>query len=713
VKITHKIMSSTSVVMLALCALSGQAQAQEAKAEGGLEEIVVTAQKRTQNVQDVPVAVSVTTAADIERLQVSNVESLQYSTPSLVVSGGDPSRKRFGIRGISDGSRNTGFDNRIGVYVDGVWVGRSAASNQGVLDLASIEVLRGPQGTLFGKNTVAGAISINTVRPQEGFSGYVEGEIGNYDQRQIRGTMNLGLSEIAAARISGSYTKRDGFTQNLFNGLDYDNRDDYNLRGQFQIKANDTTFYLVADTSKAKSRATAGGERLPDPLAPLPRQISHNELQNYVIDYSGLSGQVDHVFGNGGTLTSITAFRTSKLDGSADEDFSPANVAATNIAFEDTSHFSQELRYASNNDGAFDYLAGLYFLDQKVKGTGAAFAFARAINPLAPPIFVNARHDSKVDTTTYAAFVHANYRPTEKLELTVGARLTKDQKSIDYRIADQSGLFTSGTLNDDRSRTDFSPTVSLNYKASDDVMAYTRYARGFKSGGWNADFVRSVPDMDFDDESVDAFELGLKSTMLDRRLRVNIAAYLSKHKDYQVFSFVQLSNGGTALNVSNAGRLTSKGFEIEAEAAPTDWLTVFANYGYNDATFDSFKNGGGPGVNFDGNRAADAPKHNLSLGASTNFDLGFAKLMLQGDYNYRSSFFSNPDNLVGNLNSSLEQVNLRAGLEFGNISVFGWMRNALDVTETILKSRSFLALPRVEYNDPQTYGLTLKVKFGQ
>jgi len=219
--------------------------------------------------------------------------------------------------------------------------------------------------------------------------------------------------------------------------------------------------------------------------------------------------------------------------------------------------------------------------------------------------------------------------------------------------------------------------------------------------------------MDFDDESVDAFELGLKSTMLDRRLRVNIAAYLSKHKDYQVFSFVQLSNGGTALNVSNAGRLTSKGFEIEAEAAPTDWLTVFANYGYNDATFDSFKNGGGPGVNFDGNRAADAPKHNLSLGASTNFDLGFAKLMLQGDYNYRSSFFSNPDNLVGNLNSSLEQVNLRAGLEFGNISVFGWMRNALDVTETILKSRSFLALPRVEYNDPQTYGLTLKVKFGQ
>lgn len=712
-KVSMKKLGGASLLAVSICGWAGQAHAQETPAEGGLEDIVVTAQKRVQNVQDVPVAVSVTSAADIERLQVSSVESLQYSTPSLVVSGGDPSRKRFGIRGISDGSRNAGFDNRIGVYVDGVWVGRSAASNQAVLDLASIEVLRGPQGTLFGKNTVAGAINITTVRPSEGFGGYLEGELGNYDHRQVRGSLNLGFSEKAAMRVSGSYLNRDGFTKNLFNGLDYDNHDDYNLRGQFQLKANDTTIYLTADTAKMKSRATAGGERLPDPLAPLPRQISHDELQNYAIDYSGVSGQIDHAFGNGGTLTSITAYRASKLDGSVDEDFSPARVAATNIAIEDTSHFSQELRYASDNDGAFDYLFGLYFLDQKVEGTGGAFAFARAINPSAPAIFVNARHDSTVDTTTYAAFLHANYRPTEKLEFTLGARLTKDDKAIDYRISDQSGLFTNGALKDKRSRTDFSPTVSVNYKASDDVMAYARYARAFKSGGWNADFVRSVADMDFDDESVNAFELGLKTELLDKRVRLNLAAYLSKHKNYQVFSFVQLANGGTALNVSNAGKLTSKGFEIEAEAAPTDWLTLFANYGYNDSTFDSFLNGGGPGVNFDGNSAADAPKHNLSLGASTNFDLGFANLILQGDYTYRSSFYSNSDNLAVNRNNALQLVNLRAGLEKGNVSLFGWVRNAFDVTETIYNSRSFLALPRVEYNDPRTYGLTLKVKLGQ
>ena len=705
--------SGSAAALIAALGFAGAASAQEAEGEeSGLAEIVVTAQKRTQNVQDVPLAVSVTTGDDIARLQISNVDSLQYSSPSLVVAGGDPARKRFGIRGISDQSRNAGFENRVGVYVDGVWVGRSAASNQGVLDISSIEVLRGPQGTLFGKNTVAGAINITTVRPQAGFGGYVEGEIGNYDARQIKGVLNLGFSEDVGLRVSGAYINRDGFTKNLFNGLDYDNRDDYSLRGQFQVKSGDTRFYIAGDTAVMRSRATAGGERLPDPLAPNPREISIDRTQDYYIRYNGLSGQIDHEFEGGGTFTSITGYRTSKTTGSADEDYSPANVAATLSSTEDTRHFSQELRYASAADGPFDYVAGIYYLNQEVKGGGSATVFARALNPAAPAVFVGVNQSAVVKTQTYAAFVHANYRFSDRLELTVGGRLTKENKTVDFSIVDTSTLFTNGTLKDKRSSTDFSPTVSLNYKFGDDVMGYLRYSRGFKAGGWNTDFVRSLPDMDFGDESVNAYELGLKSELLDRRLRLNLSAYVSKHSNYQVFSFVQLSTGGTALNVSNAGKLTSQGFEIEAEANPLDWLTLHANYGYNDATFDSFLNGGGPGVNFDGNRAAEAPQHNLNLGASAKFDLGAAKLTVQGDYNYRSSFYSNPDNAAINLNSGLEQVNLRAGLEFGNVSVFGWVRNLFDVTKTIYNGRSFLGFPRVEFNDPRTYGLTVKVKFG-
>lgn len=705
-----------SVIPLVAAAVVGQAaSAQEAEEaeESGLNVIVVTAQKREQNIQNVPVAVSVTTGEDLERLQVTNVESLQYSTPSLVVAGTDPSRQRFGIRGISDQSRNAGFDNRIGVYVDGVWVGRSAASNQGVLDVASIEILRGPQGTLFGKNTVAGAINIISAKPEFGTSGYVEAEYGNYDNRRLRGMLNVAASDNVAMRVSGMVHKRDGFVENISNGLDYDNRDEYGFRGQLLIESGDTSLYIAGDTAQFKGRVTAGGIRIGDPFAPDPRQIAINEEQNFKIGYDGLSAQVDHEFGNGGTLTSITGFRTSRYDGESDEDFTPFDFATTKPISEETSHFSQEIRYASDDSGRFDYVIGLFYLDQDIQGGGTATAFAPAINPLAPPIFVGVTQDGTVKSQNYAIFAHTNFDITDRLELTAGVRFNKEDKSVDYAITDTSGLFTNGSLQDTRSSSDFSPTVSLNYDITDDVMGYARYARAYKSGGWNTDFVASVNDIAFDDESVDAFELGLKSLLFDRRLRLNLSAYLSKHSDFQVFSFSQLSTGGTALRATNAGKVTSKGIEVEADLQPVDWLNLFVNYGYNDTKFDSFENGGGPGVDFDGNRPAEAPKHNLNLGIATDFDLGFASLMIQGDYNYRSSFFSNPNNLPVNLNSSLEQVNLRAGLDFGNVSVFGWMRNAFDVEKQIYNGRSFLGATRAEYNDPQTYGVTVKVKFGE
>lgn len=375
-KLWSRTLAMTSIGAIAIAIVPASAAAQGTPVvsvdDAPLGEIIVTAQRRSQNVQEVPIAITVATADDIARLQITSIQSLQYSTPSLVVAGADPTRLRFGIRGISDQSRNPGFDNRIGVYVDDVWVGRSAAANQAVLDLASVEVLRGPQGTLFGKNTVAGAINMRTVRPQEGFSGYVEGEIGNYDLRQVRASLNLGFTENFAGRFSGFVTKRDGFIENISNGLDYNNRDDHGIRAQFQIKTGDTTIYLAGDSAKFRSRAVAGGERVPDPLAPRPRSIAHNDLQNYFIDYSGVSAQIDHDFDDGGKLTSITAHRTSDFRGSVDEDFSPANFAATELASENTEHFSQEIRYASDSSGDFDYVVGLFYLDQKIEGAGRA-----------------------------------------------------------------------------------------------------------------------------------------------------------------------------------------------------------------------------------------------------------------------------------------------------------------------------------------------------
>lgn len=717
-----KLMMSAASLTLAIAITPAAVWAQAASADPSaatagqpqeIDEVIVTAQRRTQNVQVVPVAVSVASARDLERLQANNLSALQYSTPSLVVAGSDPTRQRFGIRGVSDQSRNAGVDNRIGVYVDGVWVGRSAASNQDALDVRSVEILRGPQGTLFGKNTVAGAISITTQRPELGSrNGLVEVEGGNYNLQRARGYFNFSPTENVAVRLSGGFLERDGFTENLFNKLDYDNRSDRNLRGQFLYQNDDTTLYFTVDSSKQEMRSLASGERVVDSLAPSPRQVQLNDPQDLVIEYDGVSGQYERKLASGGTFTSISAYRTSEYGGSSDEDFSPANVARTIQFGEETEHFSQEFRYASPTSDVFDYVVGAYYLDQNLKSNGSAEVFARALNPAAPPVFVGVSQTGAVDANSVAVFAHGNYRFTPALQLTVGGRLNYEKKKINFQIRDTSTLFTTGTLVDDLSSTDFSPTISLNYTLNKDMMTYARYSRGYKAGGWNADFVRSINDIAFKDESVDAYEVGLKSMLFARRLRLNVAAYHSSHSNYQVFAFVQLSNGGTALNVTNAGELSSQGFEIESELLVTKWLTLHANYGYNDASFDSFKNGGGPGINFDGNRPAEAPKHNLNLAFEMEFPLQSAQLLLQGDYNYRSSFYSNPDNLPINLNGALETINFRAGLEFDKFSVFAWIKNAGNETAQIFNGRSFLGIARARFNDPQTFGLMVKVPFG-
>ena len=244
------------------------------------------------------------------------------------------------------------------------------------------------------------------------------------------------------------------------------------------------------------------------------------------------------------------------------------------------------------------------------------------------------------------------------------------------------------------------------------MLVYAKYARGFKSGGYNADFVSSLDIIAFDDESVDSYEAGLKSQLFDGRLRFNVAAYVSKHKDFQVFSFTALPNGGTALTVTNAGEVTSAGVEVDMLAAVTQWANFRVTYGYNDASFDSFKDGGGVGVDFDGNKLSEAPEHNLGLGADLHWNVGIGELVAQADYNYRSSYYSNPNNLPANLNGSLALLGLRVGVEADRWSFFLWSKNAGDVSKQVYNSVSFLGVPRVTYSEPRTYGATLKYRFG-
>lgn len=693
--------------------LSFNTQAQDSFA---LEEIVVTAQKREQSVQDVPIAISAFNESDLERLNASDLSDLQYSTPNFTISSNSKVTPRVGMRGISDFSRNPGYDNRVSVYIDGMYAGRSAASNQATLDIERIEVLRGPQGTLFGKNTVAGAISLTSRKPSEEFSGSIKAELGNEDFHSLTGMITGALIEDKLlAKVMINDQKKDGFKTHLGTGNDLNGTDKQSARLQLRWLMDQGEINVSLDKSKDKGEGI-NAENINDSIAPGPYTVNTNDLNYQEIENQGAAVTVDYTLDSDFTITSITGYRESNYYGSLDEDYSPLDVARS-IVTEDSEHFSQEFRLASPVNDNYDYVVGLYYFDQTNKSQSSAhggiyFPTYNAVTNPTPAVTVPAT----VDVTSFAAFFHGNYRFTEKLELSGGLRYTYEKKDLDYTITDNTFLFTNGSLNDSRDAEDVSPKIGLNYYATEDVMFYTSYSKAFKSGGWNVDFISTFDEIDFQDEEVDAYELGFKSTLAEGRLRINAALYHANYSDFQVFQFVPVSGGGTILSITNAAEVTAKGFETDINWAMSEHLTLWAGYGYSDSSFDEFKDGGGIGVDYDGNKTPDAPARSYSLGLQFSYPVGdFAELMASTDYSYRDSFYSNPNNLDANQIEDYELLNARIGLQSVNDtwSVFLWGKNLADADDMTERSVSFLGVQRAAYLQPRTYGVSFEYRFGQ
>ncbi len=681
-----------------------------------LEEITVTAQRREQSLQDVPIAISVLGSSDIERLNAADVRDLQFATPNLVVVSSNAAQPFFGMRGISDTSRNPGYEQRVGVYVDGVWVGRSGASNQSVLDIQSVEVLRGPQGTLFGKNTVAGAINITTRKPGPDFGGYLQAEAGNYGLWRGAGSINVPFTDNFFGKLTFSAAQRDGFAEDVVTrGKEYDERDELAVRAQLLWQVSDATSVELSLDDFSNDYRGLVGESTADRIAPRPFEVALDGNQLFETGNDGVGLTVNHEFDNGFKLTSITGLRSESWSAvGVDEDYTPQPVAFTDLTESDGDYLSQEVRLASPLGERFDYVVGLYYLDQDVTGRGTARVFARALVPTAPPVYVNAAYDADVETRQIALFAHGNLKLAEQWSLTGGLRYTDEDKDLDYAITDTSGLFTNGTDRDSRSESNWAPKVSVNWTPTTDLLVYASYAKAYKSGGWNADFINNLAALPFDGEEAESIELGVKSTFADGRVRLNAAVFDSTNSDFQVQSFVQLPNGGTVLTITNAAEVTSRGFEADLQWLATDWLRLWATYGYTDAEFDSFKDCGAGGADCTGNRPAAAPENSWSLGSELRFPMFGGELFVQGDYASRDEFYSNPNNLPVTLNESLSLLNGRVGWNSpqGTWSVTAWGKNLTDEATQIWNTRSFLGIPRASYTEPRTYGLSVRWNFG-
>lgn len=759
---------------------SGVVVATEALASVVPLEILVTARRRTERAQDVPIALSVVSADSLQKTGSFTLGQIQQLVPSLQVFSFNPRNTNINIRGLGSNVAltNDGLENGVGVYIDNVYYGRVGQSQFDLVDLDRVEVLRGPQGTLFGKNTTAGAINITSRLPsfQPEFSG--EATLGDYGYHQVRGSVSGPLlGDVAAARLSIADTHRDGFIDNLTTGKKVHDYDNFTARGQLLVKpASTLDIRLIADFSRQRQhccinlltdyfgtydngtvvpnnfvdRVTRAGYT-PLPFTPFARKTDANSnFQANMYSY-GFSGQVDWDLGNA-ALTSITAYRRWIWNPANDSDATALPVTTVAQQKNRQRQFSQELRLASTGERRLDYVVGLYYFWQIVRGYGDFEYGPAAGNWFRPPssplplatwnAALDGFHASSIstpETRSYAAFGQTVWHISDALSLTTGLRFTHEKKHGDYEQLQTAGqditLFpgAQGIRNNFNPAVAFSArrkddslsgTINLAYKVDRDILVYASYSRGSKSGGLNLTTLPAGIDPTVKPEKVDAYEIGFKSNLLDRKLTLNAAAFWTEVRDYQTAITEQIpSTVNFRQYIANIGKVRSRGIEGDAIFSPSEWVSLSASATYVDAKYLDYPNGPAPVesgqaiADLTGQTLSGVPKFTYTVGADVaqpvgSFGFGDLELYGHADYSHRSSFFTAASNSrfskvtgYGLLNA---RIGLRADDQRWDLSL--WSKNLLDKNYFQTLSPQNFGLVTGLVGEPRTIGVTLRTK---
>lgn len=681
-----------------------------------LEEVVVTAQMRNENVQSIPIAIGAYDKKFIDRVGASSLTEMELVIPNINFGRGDRnSRGEIAIRGVGDYSRNVGTNARVAVYIDGVLTGRSSSFDQSLLDVAHIEVLRGPQGTLAGTNALAGAINIVTQKPQEHFNAELLMNAGNYDSNSLTGKINLSLTSDLFASLLIGISKQDGYIDNITLNRDLQgvNRDVAKLKFRYVGVENlilDVGFdYLNDEDQSTNAEALANGSFNGFTLAPEPFVVAHNANEFEQRELKGATVEASIETPENFRWTSITGIRANEFSELSEEDYSPLDVAVS-LFDEKSDQFSQEFRLASPKGERGDYVIGAYFLDQDISTQRSAITGA-LFRP-APNQSVQTPATSEVQSASL--FLHGNYYFTQQWSLSAGLRYMHEEKNIEYSSIDTTGLFINANhLRDHITFNELLPKFGINFKLMPDVLLYTSIARGYKSGGWNADFITTLENFQFNPEYALNYEIGAKSAFFDKRLTVNVAGFVTKFDDFQVFQFVPTRSSGTVLSLTNAGKVTTQGIELDIHALLTDHLGISFNTAFTQARFDEFRDGGGLGVDYDDNYLPYAPEQSYFVAIDYSRPL-FHQAEIYGhiDYGYTGNYFSNPNNTQDNAIPNYFSANARLGVNIDSrwdISL--WVKNITDEKNLRQRSVSFLGVPRGLYNPPRTYGLAIDYTF--
>lgn len=670
--------------LASLSALPSPARAQSAPgAEGGLDEVIVSARRRgEESLQDVSIAVTVLSSEDLRKSGIVDIAQIAARTPGFTYQEQIGNQQEVVIRGIGT-LRLTGSaaEPSVGLFVDEVYIGRRGTASPAIFDLERVEVVRGPQGTLYGKNVVGGAVNLITARPSHETSGRISAAwgqmdaLGGKDTWSTEGYVTGSLGERAAGRLAFQARHNEGYSRNILRGEELDDYTGWALRGSLLFTpSEDLTIHLSADVGhndgNGQSRLPVDDPTLPGPgpAAGLglptndPRESASPWSQWEDKDVFGISGRLDYQLPGGQTLTYLAALRDGDFEGRYSLVGLPSPPSLTDAANgqeEDYQGITQDLRLASAEGGRLSWVTGLYYLreetgvvDNSIATTYLAFLGPGSIGDILDGEFL---YDQKTINESLAVYGEASWALSDALSLTLGGRYTDDDKDFRSRsecldFGQPGGLFCVAPLGNDfwdirvkESWQEFTPKAGLDWRATEDVLIYASMARGFKGGGWQGKpGSTAAARFPYDPETAWTYELGAKTAWADGRLRANVAAFLTKFDDLQV---EQLDDTGLTLIIDNAANAEIQGIELELRASPVEALELWFSGAWTDSEYQDFIDSSG--ADLSGNELARTPEYMYSAGVEYTAGIGADyELGLRAEYSWQDDMPWGVENTV-------------------------------------------------------------------
>jgi len=738
----------------------------QALAEAAIEEIIVTAERRAESLQSVAVAITAFTGEDLDAQGIVDIKGITERTPGFTMGVFNPGQPQFYMRGIGSNEDGAGGDQSVIIFIDEVYIGRSAGSDLDLFDLERVEVLRGPQGTLFGKNVIGGAVSLITKKPSEDTELKLQGTVGNLNAITVRGLASGEIADNVYGKVSFSSRRRDGYVDSLIDQFPAFFPDvSGNLLGDFeQHDVNTDSFraalrFTPSDTleinltANRSSMDRAGPSYLSIGPAGIPFSADSSLVPNYGDDIHenfvddpgfsrsdiwGVTARFDWDITESISLTSLSSYRKVEADQQwflstpelsalrLSQSAVPLYLIGSNDYSDDSDTFTHEFRFTGGND-RWHWVAGLYYMNEQTDRNetapiGLSFSDGAGGVAFSLPI-IDGGDLQENETDSYSVFGQFTYNITDRLAVTLGGRQTDEEKDISRlgtpTATSPNRIFDFKTGNDWDS---FTGKFGLEWQVTDDHFLYLTVSEGFKSGGYQgAAATELIAITPFDPEEAILYEIGAKTEWWDNRIRLNAAVFYTDYTDLQILQLLVEEDApfgtGGQLITQNAADAEIEGVELEFTIIPFDNLTIQGSYTHLDTEFANFFTpagfrppdlGAGTTTDRAGNPLRNAPDNAYNVLVRYDMEVAGGSLSLQADFRHKDIAYQDPDVFEWAAVPEYDVVDLRATYLWpsGNIETTLWVRNAAD-EEYFLHNWPLQGSGQATPAPPRTYGLTV------